>query len=120
MNFGELRFWLLLAAGLSLIFIGRVLLSWIAPARLGHYDKVGLAALGLFLLLCVSFTTFIIYVVVLSVTYIGLNWIVRYSPGKKFRWLTILIPLQLTPLIYYKYAGFIYNNTLGFAWPSFL
>src|SRR4051812_44127201 len=98
MNFAESRFWGLLAAGLTVI----VLLRWIFGSWLGkrrdEFDKVALLSLGLFLLLCVSWVTFIIFLVVALLSYAGLQWILRHDPKRWHQYLFVLIPLQLAPL----------------------
>jgi alginate O-acetyltransferase complex protein AlgI len=118
MNFAESRFWGLLAAGLTVI----VLLRWIFGSWLGkrrdEFDKVALLSLGLFLLLCVSWVTFIIFLVVALLSYAGLKWILRHDPKRWHHYLFVLIPLQLAPLVYYKYGNFVVNNVLGLNAPS--
>jgi D-alanyl-lipoteichoic acid acyltransferase DltB (MBOAT superfamily) len=118
MNFAEIRFWGLLTAGLTVI----VLLRWIFGSWLGarrdEFDKVALLSLGLFLLLCVSWVTFIIFLIVAILSYVGLKWILRQDPKQWSHYLFILIPLQLTPLVYYKYANFAANQVLGLNFSS--
>jgi alginate O-acetyltransferase complex protein AlgI len=111
MNFSEARFWELLFAALVLVLIGRF-----ASARIGGsvelYDKSALFLLGVFLLGCVSVITVTIFLAVAIGTYIGVAWITRKPPRQRFKYLLILIPLQLVPLIYFKYADFIANRVL--------
>jgi len=74
MNFAEIRFWQLLAGGLAVIFFLRFFFknppSW--------FDKGALLSLGLFLLLCVSGITFVIFCVVAVGSYFGLKWILQF------------------------------------------
>jgi hypothetical protein len=49
MNFADIRFWGLLAAGLTLIAVLRVLVkARMGEARMGAYDRPALMAQGLF------------------------------------------------------------------------
>jgi D-alanyl-lipoteichoic acid acyltransferase DltB (MBOAT superfamily) len=114
MNFAESRFWGLLAAGMTVILLLRWILSSALGTRRDEFDKVALLSLGLFLLLCVSWVTFIIFLVVAILSYAGLKWILRHDPRRWHFYLFILIPLQLAPLVYYKYANFLVNGVLGF------
>jgi alginate O-acetyltransferase complex protein AlgI len=118
MNFAESRFWGLLAAGLTVI----VLLRWLAGPWLGKrrddFDKAALLSLGLFLLVCVSWVTFLIFLLVAVLSYVGLQWILRQDPRSWHRYLFVLIPLQLAPLVYYKYANFVVNEILHCEVPS--
>ena len=66
MNFAESRFWGLLMAGMVVIMLFRwVLGPWLRTRR-DDFDKVALFSLGLFLLLCVSWVTFIIFLICIS------------------------------------------------------
>jgi D-alanyl-lipoteichoic acid acyltransferase DltB (MBOAT superfamily) len=118
MNFAESRFWVLLLAGLGVILLGRAVCGrWLA-GHLEGFDKAALGGLGLFLLLCVSWVTFFIFVVVAVVSYAGMGWLVRPA-GPPRKWLLlVLIPLQLLPLLYYKYASFILNEVGGADVPA--
>lgn len=113
MNFAELRFWEYLASGLILILGARLVWSRIASSTLETFDKLALLLLGLSLLLCVSWVTFLIFLTVAAVTYAGLLWIQKYHPQHATKCLVVLIPLQLAPLVYYKYANFIGNGLLN-------
>jgi alginate O-acetyltransferase complex protein AlgI len=98
-----------------------LLLRWGVGPRLGKrlddFDKAALLSLGLFLLICVSWVTFLIFLLVAVLSYVGLKWILRQDPGSWHRYLFVLIPLQLAPLVYYKYANFAMNEVLGFDLP---
>ena len=60
MNFAELRFWAYLLGTLGVVLGLRCLVARSAGPRLALFDKLGLLAIGLFLLLCVSWVTFVI------------------------------------------------------------
>jgi len=77
MNFAELRFWECLFSGLAVILGVRYLCAHLARSALAVFDKVALFSLGLFLLLCVSWVTFLIFLVVAITTYVGLAWILK-------------------------------------------
>src|SRR5688572_24687954 len=112
MNFSEARFWELLALGLIAVFIGRGVFGRFT-GDLITYDKASLFALGAFLLGCVSAITLGIFLAVAIGTYAGLNWITRKPVGRQFKYLFFLIPLQLLPLVYFKYADFVVNGLAG-------
>ncbi len=113
MNFAQIHFWLLLFEFLALIVAGRLLLALLCPEWLPLADKVSLLAMGLTLLYCVSWVTFTVFLVVALGSYAGLNWILRYHSRHAFRYVPLLIFLQLAPLCYYKYADFVINGVFG-------
>jgi alginate O-acetyltransferase complex protein AlgI len=112
MNFSEARFWELLAIGLCTILLGRAVLARF-KMDLERYDQCALFLLGVFLLGCVSTITLTIFLVVAMGTYVGLAWIVRKPLEQRFKYLFVLIPLQLLPLLYYKYAHFLATEVIG-------
>ncbi|HNQ87040.1 MAG TPA: MBOAT family O-acyltransferase [Verrucomicrobiota bacterium] len=118
MNFAELRFWGFLFAGLGVLLAGRAVFAARHPAAVARYDRVGLITLGMFLLLCVSWLTFLIWLAVALGSYFGLQWILRRGPRATRGYLVLLIPLQLAPLLYYKYSNFVLNQVLGFEFDS--
>jgi D-alanyl-lipoteichoic acid acyltransferase DltB (MBOAT superfamily) len=113
MNFAELRFWGYLLLGLLVISGVRALVRRRAPGALVVTDRVCLALLGVFLLLCVNVLSCAIFVTAVLVTYFGLRWILRHDGRGKRKYLWVLIPLQLAPLFYYKYSNFVVNDVLG-------
>ncbi|HAB18088.1 MAG TPA: MBOAT family O-acyltransferase [Verrucomicrobiota bacterium] len=113
MNFSESRFWIVLLSGLALGLGLRLLLRpWLAN-RLSTFDRLLLTGLGLYLLLSVSALTFVIFMTVAVVSYVGLWLILRIDLGHQKGLLFILIPLQLLPLFYYKYSNFLLNQVLS-------
>ena len=117
-NFADLRFWQLLAAGLGAILTLRVAVSILRRDALENYDRVTLCALSLFLLLSVSWITFLIFAAVGVGSYVCLSWILRRERTHHFKYLLVLIPLQLLPLCYYKYADFACNQVFGWDYDS--
>jgi D-alanyl-lipoteichoic acid acyltransferase DltB (MBOAT superfamily) len=113
MNFAQARFWGLLLAGIGVIGLLRLVMGRRWDAGRDSFDKLALLALGLFLLLCVGRVTFIIYLVVALGTYAGLLWVLKRQGGNQQKYLYVLIPLQLLPLLYYKYGRFAANDILG-------
>lgn len=118
MNFAELRFWVYLIVGLALIVGLRASLRAAKPTVLPRFDRTALAVLSMFLLLCVGWLTFLIWLAVAVCTYHGLRWILRRSRQPHTGYLLVLIPLQLGPLLYYKYSNFIANQVLGLGFES--
>jgi D-alanyl-lipoteichoic acid acyltransferase DltB (MBOAT superfamily) len=112
MNFAEVRFWELFFSGIVIIALLCGGASALRPGLRGNLDKICLLSLGLFLLLCVSWITFVIFLVVAVVSYLGLKWILAHHKSGHEFYLLILIPLQLAPLFYYKYADFAANHVL--------
>src|SRR5439155_10291766 len=117
MNFAEARFWGLLLVGLGLITLLRLALRPVLGVRRDVFDKIALFSLGFYLLICVSWVTFIVFLVVAVGSYLGLRWLLRYPEKKRRRGLYMLIPLQLLPLACYKYANFAVNQVLGCDFP---
>ena len=113
MNFAELRFWEYLLFGLMVIVSARCLFCRFCAGQLFLFDKVALLSLGLSLLLCVSWITFVIFLAVATGTYAGLAWILKYHADRSSRYLLLLIPFQVFPLFYTKYADFFGNVILG-------
>lgn len=119
MNFAELRFWGLLICGLLAVLSLRSVVACGFGRYLPTFDKLGLLSLGLFLLVSMSWVTFLIFLAVAVTTYVGLGWIVRHHTRHASKYLLLLIPLQLTPLIYFKYADFVGNRILGLDFDVF-
>src|SRR5262245_29952159 len=114
MNFAEVRFWALLAAGLAAIALLRLALrARLGPSR-DAFDRWALMALGLFLLACVSLLTVTIFVLAALCSFLGMRWLSRHPHTRRPWYLIVLVPLLLLPLLYYKYANFVLNQVLGF------
>ncbi len=118
MNFAELRFWGYLFLGLTVILGLRLSFRTVFPTALPRFDRVALISLGMFLLVCVGWLTFVIWLSVAVGSYFGLKWILRHAGQGTWPYLLILIPLQLMPLLYYKYSNFVANQVLGLGWES--
>lgn len=118
MNFAELRFWGFLFLGLAILLPLRFACGRLAAQALPRFDRGALLALGMFLLICVSWLTFVIWFAVAVASYLGLKWILRRGGAAPQRYLLVLIPLQLGPLLYFKYSHFVANDVLGLQWDS--
>jgi D-alanyl-lipoteichoic acid acyltransferase DltB (MBOAT superfamily) len=113
MNFAEAHFWGLLLGGLMVILGLRG--SWMIWGRTppAWFDKTALLGLGLFLLFWVSPTTLLIFLMVAVGSYGGLQWVLRHPQPVRWRYLFLLIPLQLLPLVFYKYSNFMVNQVFS-------
>src|SRR5439155_25065529 len=99
--------WGILLAGFGVIFLLRLpVLRW-RPAWVETCDRIGLLVLGWLLLLAVSWVTWLIFLFVAIGTYVGLKWLLQFAGRARVRYLALLIPLQLAPLFYFKYADFV-------------
>ncbi|HOB99158.1 MAG TPA: MBOAT family O-acyltransferase [Verrucomicrobiota bacterium] len=113
MNFADSRFWILLVSGLAVIALLRIPAGAWLGSRVALFDRLALIALGLWLLVAVSWVTCLIFLIVAVFSYCAMCYLVRRG-GRHSRLLLVLfVPLQLLPLLYFKYADFILNDTLG-------
>ena len=115
MNFAEFKFWFYLACVLGLVLILRTIFlraSHNNDALIARYDRTSILVVGLFLLGCVSLTTLGIFLFVCVITYAGLALFLRGSSLHRYAFLVVLVPLQLLPLLYYKYSHFLVNGIL--------
>jgi hypothetical protein len=116
MNFSELRFWVYIAIILGAVLLVRPFFKRAvtdSDVAMSRYDKTTILIVGLFLLGCVSPLTLAIYLFVCLITYIGLFLFLRGTGAHRYAFLIVLVPLQLLPLLYYKYSHFIVNDILG-------
>ena len=113
MNFADLRFWGYLLAALAVALLLRFPASRLFPTRLVVFDKLALMGVGIFLLFLVSWITLVIYLAVAVGTFLGLEWIQKNHSKHAFKYLAVLVPLQLAPLLYFKYANFWFNGVMG-------
>ena len=115
MNFAEFRFWFYLACILGLVLGLRPIVvrgTGGSEASIARYDRTAILIVGLFLLGCVSVTTLGIFLFVCVITYVGLALFLRGSGMHRYGFLVVLVPLQLLPLLYYKYSHFLVNGIL--------
>jgi D-alanyl-lipoteichoic acid acyltransferase DltB (MBOAT superfamily) len=115
MNFAEFRFWFYLASVLGLVLALRPIFiraSGNSDAVIARFDRTSILIIGLFLLGCVSVTTLGIFLFVCIITYTGLALFLRSSGTHRYAFLVVLVPLQLLPLLYYKYSHFLVNAIL--------
>ncbi len=108
MNFAELQFWeILLPALLGILAVRAAVARLIRDCAL--YDRAALLLLGWLLLLVVSLKTFVIFLLVSAATYAGVAIALRHFAEHRRAALAIIISLQIAPLLYYKYAGFLFD-----------
>ena len=115
MNFAEFRFWFHLACVLGLVLILRPIFLKASnhdDALIAQYDRTSILVVGLFLLGCVSLSTLGIFLFICTITYLGLALFLRGSGIHRYAFLVVLVPLQLLPLLYYKYSHFLVNGIL--------
>lgn len=113
MNFAESRFWLLMLSGLLAAVVVRRAAAAMPNGRPVDLDRILLCTLGLFLLFCVSWVTFLVFIVVAVGSYVGLRAVLQRGQATRRSYLLPLILLQLLPLLYYKYAKFAVDQVLG-------
>jgi len=121
MNFAEFRFWFYLACILGLVLAVRPIViraSGRSDASISRYDRTAILIVGLFLLGCVSVTTLGIFLFVCVITYVGLSLFLRGTGIHRYAFLVVLVPLQLLPLLYYKYSHFLVNGILRAELPG--
>ncbi len=109
MNFADFRFWQLCFSGLGGIFLLKLLFPKAGPSL----DKSLLLLLGLFLLYAASPESCIIFILISTGSYLGIRWLVARPRNHQNWYLLIFIPLQLLPLLYYKYGHFLSHEVLG-------
>ena len=119
MNFADIRFWGLLALAFVTVLLSRMFLPRVLRADPGTFDRAALAAMGLFLLGCVSLQSLGVFAAVSATTYLGLLVILKKekSANRRAKWLWILIPLQLLPLAFFKYGDFLGIKVAGIGDP---
>lgn len=117
MNFAELKFWVLLTGAMALALLLRPVARQLRVS-LATFDRTALLFIGLTLLFAVSATTFFIFLAVAVGTYLGLRFILFSHGRAPRRYLLVLIPLQLLPLFFYKYANFLCNDVLSLGFDS--
>jgi alginate O-acetyltransferase complex protein AlgI len=115
MNFAEFKFWLYLLGALGLVFVLRPIFLKTAGgnmASIARCDRTSVLLVSLFLLGCVSMTTLGIFLFVCIITYTGLALFLGGSGVHRYAFLVVLVPMQLLPLLYYKYSHFLVNGIL--------
>lgn len=114
MNFASFDFWMYLIVGASFIRLIRIILGFVTPEWIPRYDKVSLLILSLSLLFRESPVTLGVFLYVSIIIWFGTLWALKNYPGNRRNILVgIVICLALTPLIYFKYANFIFSEVLN-------
>ncbi len=115
MDFSSATFWLTSIPALVLIFIANSTFS----RESATFNKYALCVLSLYLLYLSSAQTLYIFLFVTFLVYICCRFGQNWNKSAKTILLGILIPLQLLPLLYYKYSSFVFCGILGQDWDTF-
>lgn len=109
MNFAEVKFWLALGLGLTIVSLFRIV-----PMRAfgEERDKFLLFGLGLGLLFFVGWVTATVFLYVALITYFGTRLIVKKQVPKKWG-VGLLAFFQVVPLVWFKYSYFIGQGIFG-------
>lgn len=118
MDFSNLYFWFFLIPSLALICIVSYFLSKKKPSCCIYFEKIALLLLSLTFLGFTNPLTLIIFLGVTLITYWGVKLLQSRSSNTKKIALCVMIPVLLSPLIYYKYAWFIGSHIPGFQWDT--
>ena len=114
MNFSSQNFWIALTIGSILALSAKWILDFFSKDHQGNFiDRTLLALLSLSLLLYQSLLTLVIFLFVILVTYFSLKYLTNSPKHLKRIILALLLFIQFTPLLYYKYASFISVGLLG-------
>lgn len=115
MNFATLDFWILLAGSLLLVFMGKFLFSKLLTSEesRSNYDKITLILIGILLLFYASITSGIIFIIVSLLSFFSVKFLSKLKGTKQQKLLFIIIPIILSPLIYYKYSYFFINQVFN-------
>lgn len=98
-----------------------IFLGWYALKEYSFrsaFAKYSMAFLSLFLLFVTTVETLIIFLVVILLTYAGCHIGKKLQGYQRKLFQTLLIVLQLLPLLYYKYANFIANDVCQQEWDT--
>lgn len=117
MDFSTLSFWFSLLPAILILAAGDYLLKN-RPAAKQLFHKWLMLLLSLVLLGMANETTLVIFLAVTTSAYFLCRWGIQLSMRAR-RWLLGgLIPLQLVPLVYYKYAYFFGSALLQQEWDT--
>lgn len=113
MDFANLHYWIVLIAGITLIYVIRSIARLFYDSRLSpQLDKFGILAISLTVLGYADITTLLIFMGVSLIAYFGCSLIQKCNPkGEKFL-LGAMVILLLMPLAYYKYRFFVCESIL--------
>ncbi len=117
MDFSTLSFWFSLLPAILILAAGDFVLKN-RPAAKQLFHKWLMLLLSLVLLGMANETTLVIFLAVTTSAYFLCRWGIQLSMPAR-RWLLGgLIPLQLAPLVYYKYAYFFGSALLHQEWDT--
>lgn len=108
MNFGDLVFWQHLFGCLAVLLILRAVAiktrCWKPRA-----DAVLLLVLSLYLFSQIDLRSFLIFILVSSVSYLAAGLLFSAPRRIQYLGLTVALPVLFFPLVYFKYYGFLFN-----------
>lgn len=120
MNFTEFGFWPRFLLCLALAFTIKGILRLSGRKETPLFDKLALAGISLYLLSCVDFLTFSIFLTLTLLSYLGI-FLISITPQNRRRlFLCFYIPLLLLPLIYFKYKTFFLEQVIGWEHLTFV
>jgi D-alanyl-lipoteichoic acid acyltransferase DltB (MBOAT superfamily) len=119
MNFTDFGFWPRFLICLAAVWIFKGVASLLKKELPGWFDRVALASISLYLLASVGALTFGIFLLLASISYVGIQLISVIPKEKRWLFLSLYIPVLLIPLIYYKYRSFVAEEILGWSKDTF-
>src|SRR5262249_44166564 len=82
------------------------------------FERAALTTLGLFLLMAVGVHTFLVFLCVAFGTYGAVNAASPFGSRVRRWFLWFFISLQLAPIVFFKYCGFLVNRVLHLDHPG--
>ena len=111
MDFSNWIFWLISIPSITILYLVSSLCQNEKIKEL--ISKWGLCLLSFSLLGAVSASTLAIFLFVTLVAYVGCRYVQDATSITKVVFLWTIIPILLLPLIYYKYADFVFSGVLN-------
>ena len=108
MNFSSLTFWFHIIQLLFFVYVSRFCIKKFTQISLHLFDKIALGFISSALLFFESPVTFFVFLYVFLVTMIGKRLLKKWINYREIL-LCILIFLQISPLLFFKYSIFILN-----------
>lgn len=119
MNFTDFGFWPRLLICLAIVFSAKAIARAMGRPLPPTFDRIALAAISLYLLSCVDALTFWFFILLATISYIGVHIIARTPTGKRELVLAFAIPIVLIPLAYFKYRTFLVEEVFGWEAQTF-
>jgi alginate O-acetyltransferase complex protein AlgI len=119
MNFTDVGFWPRFLICLAVVWIIKGVASLLNKVLPRWFDQAALAFISLYLLASVGALTFGIFLLLASLSYVGIQIISVIPKERRWLFLSLYIPVLLIPLIYYKYRSFVAEEILGWSKDTF-